>query len=291
MANIENASQPENEAPEEEKSFFKIIVHSFFIVPFLIAVFCVLLFAGIHLLTSEQRSAYDYLEDVKTGGTTKRWQGAFELSRLLSNPGLIPDEERFAQELINAFEKSKGDDPRTRQYLALAMGRTGRKVFMKPMTDGLSEEREGNLPALIFGLGMLGQKESAAYLYPYAEHQDSRIRSIAVAALGTIANPDAKGVLIRHLNDPEPNVQWGAAVSLAQMNDAAGKEMLVRMLDRKYWSTFPQVSLDEQNNLMLTALQAAAVLNDTDLNSRILAVLKSDPNLKVRAAAEMALHK
>ena len=85
MSNSEEIPNTANEAPEEEKSFFKIIVHSFFIVPFLIAVFCVLLFTGIHLLTKEQRSVYDYLEDVKTGGSTKRWQGAFELSRILAN--------------------------------------------------------------------------------------------------------------------------------------------------------------------------------------------------------------
>ena len=56
----------------DEKSFFGIIVHSFFIIPFLIAVFCVLLFVAMRVLTLEQHSAYDYLEDVKTGGLSKR---------------------------------------------------------------------------------------------------------------------------------------------------------------------------------------------------------------------------
>src|SRR3989338_5274875 len=108
----ENVTTSKVVPQEIEKSFFKIIVHSFFIVPFLIAVFSVLLFAGIHLLTREQRSAYDYLEDVKTGGSSKRWQGAFELSRILANPRLVPKEARFTQEIIRAFEQSAHDDPR-----------------------------------------------------------------------------------------------------------------------------------------------------------------------------------
>ena len=68
-----------------------------FVIPFLIAVFCVLLFTAIHLLTREQRGAEDYLADIKTGGLTKRWQGAFELSKILANPELVPDEDRFFQ--------------------------------------------------------------------------------------------------------------------------------------------------------------------------------------------------
>ena len=95
-----------SEQPPEEKSFFGIIVHSFFVIPFLIAVLCVLLFTAITLLTKEQQTVYDYLEDVKVGGSTKRWQAAFELSKILANPDLIPKEERFAAQLISAFKKS-----------------------------------------------------------------------------------------------------------------------------------------------------------------------------------------
>lgn len=291
MTEIKDTPDAATETPQTEKSFFKIIVHSFFIVPFLIAVFGALLFAGIYLLTREQSSVYDYLEDVKTGGATKRWQGAFELSRILVNPKLIPQEERFVQELIHAFEESRHDDPRTRQYIALAMGRTGKAEFVRPITSSLSSESEITLPALIYALGMLGQQESAESLYPFIRHQNSRIRSIAVAALGTIAHPGSRGVLTELLNDPEPNVQWGAAVSLAKMHDASGKLMLINMLDRKYWSQFPEVDQDELGNLILTAIQAAGALDDLDLTDRISDIAQTDPSMKIRAAALAVLKK
>ena len=291
MTEIKDTPDAATETPQTEKSFFKIIVHSFFIVPFLIAVFGALLFAGIYLLTREQSSVYDYLEDVKTGGATKRWQGAFELSRILVNPKLIPQEERFVQELIHAFEESRHDDPRTRQYIALAMGRSGKAEFVRPITSSLSSESEITLPALIYALGMLGQQESAESLYPFIRHQNSRIRSIAVAALGTIAHPGSRGVLTELLNDPEPNVQWGAAVSLAKMHDASGKLMLINMLDRKYWSQFPEVDQDELGNLILTAIQAAGALDDLDLTDRISDIAQTDPSMKIRAAALAVLKK
>ena len=285
MTETNDVTQETPNTPEEEKSFLRIIVHSFFIIPFLIAVCCAVLFAGMYMLTREQRSVYDYLEDIKTGGLSKRWQGAFELSRILANPDLIPQEKRFTDELISAFEHAKHDDNRTRQYIALAMGRTGNADFAQPLIDGLKDEKEVNIPALIYALGMLKQKETASALYPYVDHSDSRIRSIAIVALGTIAEPQSKNILKKHLNDQEPNVQWGAAVSLAQMNDSSGKSILSQMMNRQYWAQFPEVDTNEQNNLVLTAIRASVQLNDSDLNAQIAKLAKTDPNMKVRAAA------
>ena len=285
MPENSDTQQSPGDTPEEEKSFFTIIIHSFFIIPFLIAVFCAVLFAGMYMLTREQRSVYDYLEDIKTGGSSKRWQGAFELSRILANPDLIPQEKRFTDELISAFEHAKYDDNRTRQYIALAMGRTGNTEFVQSLINGLKDEKEVNIPAVIYALGMLKQKESAPVLYPYVDHANSRIRSIAIVALGTIAEPRSKNILKKHLNDQEPNVQWGAAIALAQMNDSSGKSILSQMMSRSYWLQFPEVDRNEQNNLVLIAIAASILLNDPDLNAQISKIAKSDPNMKVRAAA------
>jgi len=60
MTETNDAPQETPNPPEEEKSFFRIVIHSFFIIPFLIAVFCAVLFAGMYMLTREQRRVYDY---------------------------------------------------------------------------------------------------------------------------------------------------------------------------------------------------------------------------------------
>lgn len=272
------------EAPEE-KSFFSIIVHSFFIIPFLIAVFCLLLFTAVHLLTREQRTVFDYLEDVKAGGASKRWQSAFELSRMLANPKLIPQEDRFIQEMILAFRESQHDDNRVRQYLALAMGRTEDSRFNEALLTSLKGEKEDNLPALIYALGMLKQKESAAHLHSFLQHPNSLIRSITAVALGNIKDPGSVAVLKKSIFDAESNVQWGSAISLAQMGSDAGKNVLLQLLNRSYYAQFPEVDQEEQNNLVLMSLDAAINLNDEELNKRILEIAQIDQNMKVRAKA------
>ena len=79
----------------EQRSFISVIIHSFFIIPFLIAIFAGLLVVTWRILTNEPHSVYDYVADVKVGGATKRWQAAFELSKILADPDRTPDEQRF----------------------------------------------------------------------------------------------------------------------------------------------------------------------------------------------------
>lgn len=275
----------ETETPPEEKSFFNIIVHSFFIVPFLIAVFCVLLFAGINLLTRENRTVYDYLEDIKTGGLTKRWQGAFELSKILANPKLLPEEDRFYAELSRAFEDSGHDDPRVRQYLALAMGRAGRPEFVDPLIKALEDRENTSNPSIIYALGMLKDPKATQALIVYLDYPDPRIRSIATVAVGNIGSPEAVPFLRAMLLDGEPNVQWGAAISLAKMNDGSGREILAKLLDRQYLSQFPEVDGDEQTNLMISAINASSYLKDPFLFDKVRELSQSDPNMNVRAEA------
>ena len=98
-----------HESQSEEKSILKVVIHSFFVVPLIIAIFAVIIFLVIRIMTTEPNSARDYLEDVKIGGSTKRWQGAFELSKMLSNPKMIPKDDLFANELIATFEYSSND--------------------------------------------------------------------------------------------------------------------------------------------------------------------------------------
>lgn len=286
---MEQVNSKEEKAEQESKSFFGIIVHSFFVIPFLIAVFCILLFTAVHLLTKEEHTLYDFLQDVKTGGSTKRWQAAFELSKILTNPQLVPREPRFVEALSKAFRDSKTDDPRVRQYLALAMGRTENAQFLNVLTEDIENEREETLYAVIYALGMLKSKEGSQVLLPYLKHENSRIRSAAVVALGNIGNTDSLNSLKQALNDQEPNVQWGAALSLAKMGDTAGENIIRLLLDRNYLSRFKEVDQQEQTQMVLMAVDAASVINSPRLKEQLENLSGYDPNMKVRSAALEAM--
>ena len=272
--------------PQEKKSLFGVIVHSFFVVPFLLAVLCVLFFTAVRILTMEKHSVYDYLQDVKTGGLTKRWQAAFELSRILSDRNMVPREDKFVHEMTALFESSKHDDQRVRQYLALAMARAGNPKFVDPLLKDIAQEKDENLYAMITALGILKKNKAVDVLLKYLDDNNPRIRLAAVIALGNIADPRTGEALRPKLNDGEPNVVWDAAVALAKMGDRSGKGIILNLLSRDYLNGFPNVNGQQQSHIMLVAMEATAGWKDADINAVLQKLFESDKNMNVRALAQ-----
>ena len=71
----------------------------------------------------------------------------------------------------------------------------------------------------------------------------------------------------------------------AKMGDSAGEPVILKMLDREYLSKFPEVDPQEQNYLLLSAIEAASLLHEPALDAQLERLSKTDSNMKVRAAA------
>ena len=279
-------SSKNNEEEKEKPSFIRVIIHSFFIIPFLIAVLTLLLFGIWQVVTFEPQDIYDHLAAVKVGGATKRWQSAFELSKILSDPDKVPKETRFISEMKGVFESSKGDDPRVRQYLALAMARTGLVAFIEPIQDAIPDETEGSRFMLIVALGMFGIEDVAPAILPYLTDSSDRVRSGAATALGLAGDLSSIEDLKKALNDSNVAVSWDAALALARLGDLTGKPKLLKLLDRNYLLQFPNVDDRDQSLLMTTVIEVVAPLNDEVLNTKILELSKEDVDLNVRRIAQ-----
>jgi len=287
---IKNSENLPNNFPAEKKSLLKVVIHSFFVVPFIIAIFGVLIFLMLRILTIEPRTAQDYLHDVKIGGNTKRWQGAFELSKILANPGMVPREERFVNDLISTFEYSEKErDDRIRIYLALAMGRTKDLRYATILEKTLNDENEEILAAVIYSLGFINSPTSLEQLLLMFEHESARVRHQVVVALGNYDGDQVQIVLKQALHDPEPNVRWDAAIALAKQKDDSGRTILLDLMDRKYLDSFPNIDAVEQNQAILAAIRSSRDILDDELRQVLLDLMENDLNMKVRQAARNTL--
>jgi HEAT repeat protein len=275
----------------DKKSIFGVIVHSFFVIPFLLAIFSVLLFVSVRILTMEKRTVNDYLEDVRVGGLTKRWQSAFELSRILSNTKMVPHDEKFIHNMTDAFEKSKNDDDRIRQYLALAMGRSGITEFSDVLIQAAADEKDENLYAIISSLGILQTEKAIPVLLKILDSNNAHLRLAAVIALGNISNPKTIIPLQRMLNDPEPNINWDAAIALAKMGDKTGKAIIENLLDRNYLVKFSNIGPQDQSRMMMVAISSTASWHDADIEKILKELFTNDKNMNVRALAHQVLEK
>ena len=276
----------------EKKSVLQVVIHSFFVVPFIIAIFAVIIFLVIRLMTTEPNSARDYLEDVKIGGTTKRWQGAFELSKLLSYPIMIPKDEMFVNEMISTFEYSSNDrDKRIRQYLAIAMGATKDERYSSTLINAIESTDIGVVQACAFALGNIGDTKAVEPLKKILSDSDPQVRLHGVIALGKIGGQSSIDPLRKMLTDIEPNIRWDAAIGLAKQKDSSGRSILLDLLDRKYLNSFPNVDEKEKVQVILVTISVSHFVQNQELKLKLERLMNEDLNLKIREAARIALEK
>src|SRR5437763_5955043 len=58
----------------------------FFLIPLAVVGVTVLAYVGFRSLLTDDRTAKDYLVEVRNGGSDRRWPAAYELSRLMADP-------------------------------------------------------------------------------------------------------------------------------------------------------------------------------------------------------------
>ena len=265
----------------------------FFLIPLAVVAVTVGVYTGFRAMVADNRSAQDYLSEVRTGGTSRRWPAAYELSRLMSDPKVRADRS-LAPALIKAYEDSKNDEPRVRQYLALAIGRLDPPLppeAVRDLSAALDDQDPESRIGAIWALGSSGDPAVVPRLQAAFESQDAGIRKMIVYALGALPG-DAQVVTLRTaLQDSAPDVRWNAAVALARHGNHDGVPVIRQMLDRGYveQSVKRDVRQDEDSDpiadVMVTGLRAAASLKDPSLQAAVLDLSRGDRSLKVREAA------
>ena len=141
-------SNKENNRTNQEASRVYVLFYSFFLIPFMIAVFGALFFILFRFITFETDDAAELLNQVKIGSASKRWQSAFELAKVFNTPEKIPADPSFKYQMVSAYNHSIHDDPLVRAYLALAMGVTRDEFYSDALLIGLDDEdRESRLAA------------------------------------------------------------------------------------------------------------------------------------------------
>ena len=276
--------------PERQTTPFLVL--QFFIFPMAIVAVCVTVFVVFGLIASEGRTARDYLAEVRTGSANRRWQAAFELSKVLhANRETALKDERFIPEIVSLYDESGTDDPRVRRYLAVALGRIGdrRAVPSLVKTIGMSDADPETLIYSVWALGAIGDAVASPALLELASSEDRGIRKAVVHALGSLPSPEVRSALRGALTDAADDVRWNAALALGRQGDGAAAPVLLQMMDRSHLASVEGITPDQRDEAVLQAVAGAASLRSPDLQAALERLRDADPNLRVREAARQAL--
>jgi HEAT repeat protein len=269
----------------------------FFLIPLAVVGVVVAIYAGFRMLMADERTVEDYLLELQTTRGPRRWPPAFELSRRLADPDVPRRRPGIGRALLQAYKDSETDDPRVRRYLALAIGRLEHPPAgaVQTLIDSIGSADPETRISVIWALGALGDASAVPTIQQLYASDDPGIRKVVVYALGALPGAAQRDTLRTALNDPAPDVQWNAAVALAEDGDAEGVPVLRRMLDRGYVrkvvtrTADPNASIDPASDVMISALRAAARLKVDELREPVVTLSRRDENLKVRQAAIEAL--
>ena len=243
------------DSQKEESSRIYTLFYSFFLIPFMIAIFGAIFFLLFRFITYETNDASELLNQVKIGSATKRWQSAYELSKVLNNPETVPEDLSFKNQMLSAYDHSINDDPLVRAYLAIAMGATGDEYYGEKLVDGLEDESRESRLAAIQAVGMVQSNLAVIKLIDILNNSDFQDERLAATmSLGFIGDNRAIPILNDLLNDDEPNIRWDSAVALAKMGEKTSIPIIENLMDREYLMTFPELDYKEIDKVLMLSL-------------------------------------
>jgi HEAT repeat protein len=294
----------------EERSKLSTLAVQLFVIPLAVVLFCVAL-AGLFVwLTSERKGLDDYLNALRASSNerrsqqaqyllnyiqdAKRWQGIFDVTAQIS-----ADHEQFLTrnphavvEIVQVFEQSKGQDAKTRRYLALVLGLLGDREAVPALRVGLNDSDAETVKNSLWALGRIGDEGAVLQMIELTGSSEASVRLMAVYVLGSMNDPQARRVLEASLNDPDELVKWNAAFGLARKGNPAAWDILVRLLDKEYVDRVTQLMPREDRPLPenVSRYRAAAVVWLAKLDAvKAVPLLErtsgSEPDLMVRNAA------
>ncbi|HYO16975.1 MAG TPA: HEAT repeat domain-containing protein [Thermoanaerobaculia bacterium] len=255
-----------------------------FVVPLLVVILCVAIFVGFGWIAYDRQTTSDYLNDLQSFWKPRRVQAAYELSKILvADPQALNKEPGAKEEVRRLFREA--EEPEMRQYLALVLGRTGDREALPLLTEALQDPDDKTRIYALWALGTLGHPSARNALEATLQDPDPGLRKTAAFSLGELGDRGAVPQLTQMLEDPVADVRWNAALSLARLGSAAGVPVLETMADRRLVSQVPDITREQQEEAMVSAIRALAVVGGPEHQGLFDRLAQDDPSLKVRQAA------
>lgn len=272
-------------APE---SGFSLFVKLFIVPAAIVAVALGIFLLGTFSL-QHPKTATQYLQELRSDSTEKRWQSAYELSRMLAQGETIQFDDNLKAQLVEAFTAGKKDDPRLRQYLALVLGHLKVASAVPALVDGVSDDSQDVKIYSLWALGNIGDPAGGQAALSALEVSDPAVQCMAAGALGSMRYEPAKFPLEKNLESTNDDLRFDSAVALSRLKDPQAVPVLMEMLTLKPTGN-PEKDLVIPSAKM-AAIEGALELKDVKLLEQITVMSKKDPDLKVRDAAIQALKK
>lgn len=223
-------STPEGNPKTDKKLLDNPFVGSL-VVPIAIVLVGAIIVIGVTRMLSTDRSYRDLVREMQSKTFGNRWVAAYELSKVI-NTNSVPTEELpwFVGELSNLYKDS--NDPRTREFLIVALGALRREEAIGAITAALDDEVGNVRFHALYALGNMPKESNIDWdrVIPFLEHEDFGLRHAALLSLAHHEVPDMEHRFVQRLNDDVLSIRFAAAMALIPAQHSEAKPLLERVL-------------------------------------------------------------
>ena len=244
------------------------------------------------------------------------------------------DRIKLADELVAIVQNHTRDgEGEIRHFLLLALGRTWQRdpaqpemnseaaaasrrkvldVLARYASDKEVATRKAALLATVYLAGHPEGREAIPLLVAKLADgaEDLDVRLAAATALGPLASPEDRNVIdalqsaMRNADERTAELEWSAALSLAQLGQTDVAPTILKLLSReelselKYYDretdprnpTFRTLSDLEQQRILINTMIGARNLQSPEVQAQLRKLTESDPSPRVRAAGRELLN-
>ncbi len=318
---MESKENPIAVPPEEELDSLtevrkptSLLVAQFFLFPLIIIAFGVGIFVLFGYMAYDEPPPEEYLAVIRSSGgyfDRQRWQAAAQMTNVIATRTEELQGSAFADEVLTAYVDAQAttetgreaaasdplmgllsldpDESQLRRFLAMSLGYLEHAPAVPALTRGLGDANAETQIWTLWALGMVGEPSAAPAVAGMLGSGDAGVRQMSAYVLGVLANPAAKEDLRDALGDPAADVRWTAAMSLAQMGDDSGADLLIAVTDRSFFDGFAEMSDGDKETVITNAVHCLGLLKLDRARGLLAELRENDPSLKVRAAAIAAL--
>jgi len=286
--NQSNPGVPGQDPLYAPESGFSLFIKLFIVPAGIVAIALGIFFLGT-LALQHPKTAQQYLEELKSDSTSRRWQAAYELSRIMNQGDKIQFDDNLKAQLVSTFAEAKDDDPRVREYLALVLGRLKEKSAVPELAKAV---KDNSVDVKVYSLWAIGNIEDAAggpAALEALSDPDTGVQRMAVGALSSLRYAPAKNALEANLNSSNLALKYDSAVALARLKDEKTILTLLEMMNLK--ATGKAEDDEILQSAKLAAIEGSKELSNSQLHQKVVDLSKNDPDLKVRDAALQTLKK
>lgn len=276
---------PSADVPKQSS---RSILFQFVIFPLGVVMIGVAVFLLFGKLASTEQSIPDFLNDIRSGSSHRKFQAAYELSKSIKR-GEAKRYPNLVDQVVSVYRASKDDDPRIRQYLTLVLGKLGDARAVPVLVDALKDSVVETRIYSLIALAELRDHGSVPAVMAATKDEDKDVRKTAIYALGEIGDPRALPVLEEALNDQTADIRFNSALALARYGDRNAEPVLRAMLDRPTLNRVQGMRPDQKEEAMIAAIPAYAKLAGKSAAADLQRLATGDESMRVRATAKEAL--